>query len=158
MKKLKIGIFSFTGDEGCVINFLEILNYKFFDWKDLIDIKFCKALKSKNVLEDIDVAFVEGAISNKKEVRFIKKVRKNSKKIVAIGTCAIDGSPSNHRNFFDRATKKEIRPIMKKFGHIKKVVPLKKIVKVDAEVPGCPIIENAFIECLENYLKEFGVV
>lgn len=158
MKKLKIGIFSFTGDEGCVINFLEILNYKFFEWKDHINIKYCKALKSKNVLENIDVAFVEGAISNKKEVRILKKIRKNSKKIVAIGSCAIDGSPANHRNFFDRATKKEIRPIMKKFGHIKKVVPLNKIVEVDAEVPGCPIIEKAFVDCLENYLKEFKVV
>jgi coenzyme F420-reducing hydrogenase gamma subunit len=158
MKKLKIGIFSFTGDEGCVINFIEILNYKFFEWIDHIDIKYAKALKSKNVLEDLDVAFVEGAISNKKEVEMIKKVRKNSKKLVAIGTCAIDGSPSNHRNFFDRAKMKEIRPIMKKFGHIKKVVPLKKFVKVDAEVPGCPIIEEKFVECMEKYLKEFGVV
>jgi len=53
---------------------------------------------------------------------------------------------------------KEIKPIMEKFGHLEKVYPLKEFVKVDSEVSGCPIIEEKFVECMENYLKEFEVV
>ncbi|OGI15312.1 hypothetical protein A3K63_05300 [Candidatus Micrarchaeota archaeon RBG_16_49_10] len=158
MQRLKVGIFSFTGDEGCVITFLEILNYKFFEWRDLVDIRYCKTLKSKNRMEGLDVAFVEGAISSEKEAKRVKEIRRNCRKLISIGSCAIDGSPSNHRNFFDKARMKEIRPVMKKFRHLKKVVPLKDIVKVDGEVPGCPMLEDAFVKCLEAELKEFGVV
>ena len=61
-KKLKIGIFSFTCDEGCSIVFIELLNDNFAKWKDIIEFKHFRALKSKNEITDIDVAFIEGAI------------------------------------------------------------------------------------------------
>jgi len=156
-KKLRAGLFSFTGDEGCVITFLEILNYKLVDWKDKVEWVHARVLKKNNELKDIDVAFIEGAISNKKELKMLKEIRKNSKKIIAIGSCAINGSPSNHRNFFDEKRRKEIEPILKKFKHLPSVEPLEKYVKVDAQVAGCPIIEKQFVEVMDNYLKEFGV-
>jgi len=157
-KKLRVGIFSFTGDEGCVITFLEILNIYFFKWKDIIEFKYARVLQSKNEVKDIDVSFVEGAISSPREEKSIKKIRKNSKRVVAIGSCAIDGSPSNHRNFFDAARKKEIMPIIKKFNLNKRVEPLNKFIKVDTIVPGCPMMEGKFIEVLNKYFKEFGIL
>ena len=39
LEKLKLGIFSFTGDEGCVIVFTEILNDYIFKWKDLVEFR-----------------------------------------------------------------------------------------------------------------------
>ena len=158
MKKLKIGLFSFTGDEGCAIQFLEVLNKKFGDWEKLLDIQYCRLLKSKGNMKNLDVAFIEGAVATYREERTLKEIRKNSKKVVAIGSCAIDGSPSNLRNFFDDEKMKEIKHILKKFGHRKKVLPLKEFVKVDAEVEGCPMIEERFIEVVNKYLKEFKVV
>lgn len=157
-KKLKIGIFSFTGDEGCVIVFTEILNDYIMQWKDLLEFKFARALQKKNTLKGIDVSFVEGAISSKKEAQSLIDIRKNSKRIVAIGSCAINGSPSNHRNSFDKKTLEEIKPTLKKFKLNTKVHPLKKYIKVDAEVPGCPMIEKTFVEVVNKYLKEFKVV
>ena len=156
-KKLKIGIFSFTGDEGCVIEFVEILNNHYRDWIKLVDFRYAKVLKSKNELSDIDVAFVEGAISTFNEEEKLKKIREASKKVVAIGSCAINGTPSNHRNFFDEARMEEIRPIMDKFGHRPTVSPLHEIIQVDDNVPGCPILEKPFIDVMMKYLKEFGV-
>src|SRR3989344_9575723 len=91
-RKLNVGIFSFTGDEGCVIVFTEILNYKIAEWKGLINFKSARVLQSKNEIEDIDVAFVEGAISTYKEEEKLKEIRAKSRKVVAIGTCAIDGA------------------------------------------------------------------
>jgi len=158
MKKLNVGLFSFTSDEGCSMIFLELMNDRFFDWKKVIDFKYFKLMKSKNILKDIDVAFVEGAISTYNEEKKLKLIRKNSKKLVAIGSCAVDGSPSNQRNFFDEGMKGEIKFILDKFGHREKVSPLSEIVKVDSNVPGCPMIEEKFIEVLNKYLKEFKVV
>ena len=158
MKKLNVGLFSFTSDEGCSMIFLELMNDRFFEWKKLIDFRYFKLMKSKNVLKDIDVAFVEGAISTYNEEKKLKLIRKYSKKLVAIGSCAIDGSPSNQRNFFDKGRKGEIKFILDKFGHREKVSPLNEIVKVDDNVSGCPMIEEKFIEVLNKYLKEFKVI
>ncbi|MEM4363860.1 MAG: hypothetical protein QXS90_01125, partial [Candidatus Diapherotrites archaeon] len=82
-KKLRVGIFSFTGDEGCVITFVEILNYKLKDWKDKVDFVYARILKANNTMNDLDVAFVEGAISNSKELKLLQEIRDKTKKVVA---------------------------------------------------------------------------
>ncbi|MEM5872514.1 MAG: hypothetical protein QXD55_01500 [Candidatus Aenigmatarchaeota archaeon] len=156
--KLKVGLFSFTSDEGCSMIFLELMNSYFFKWKDLIDFKYFKLLKSKNELKDLDVAFVEGAISTFKEEKKLREIRKNSKILVAIGSCAVNGSPSNQRNFFSQDTKNEIKMILDNFGHKDKVSALSEIIKVDFSVPGCPMDENVFLDVLNKCLKEFKVI
>ncbi|MFH8132338.1 MAG: hypothetical protein QW321_01895 [Candidatus Aenigmatarchaeota archaeon] len=156
-RKLRVGIFSFTCDEGCSITFLEILNQKFFEWKDLIEFKHFRLIQSKSEIKNLDIAFVEGAISTKEELEKIKVIRKNSKKLVLLGNCAISGSPSNLRNFFDKERKNEIKEIVKKFGQREKVLAIKEVVKADEEVPGCPMQEEKFLEVVENLLKNFGV-
>ncbi|VVB54948.1 F420-non-reducing hydrogenase subunit G [uncultured archaeon] len=157
-KKLRVGVFSFTSDEGCIITFIEILNYKYRDWLPHLDFINARALKSDNRMEPMDVAFVEGAIANERERERIKLIRDLSKKVVAVGSCAINGTPSNHRNFFDEERLAEINSVVTRFHHLPKVVPLKEFIQVDAEVPGCPMIEGKFVEVMDSYLKEFGVM
>jgi F420-non-reducing hydrogenase small subunit len=157
-KKLNIGWIKFTCSGDSSIMFLEMMNTKWKEWKDLLSIRFFHLLKGKNSLRNIDVLFVEGAISTKEEEKILKDVRKRCKRLVAIGSCAVYGNPSNQRNFFDEKTKKEIEPILKKFKHREKVSPISEIVKVDDIVPGCPMDENEFLRVLNKYLKEFGVV
>lgn len=158
MRKLNVGLFSFTSDEGCSMIFIELMNNHFSEWEKMIDFKYFKLLKSKNELKDLDVAFVEGAISTFKEEKRLKQIRKESKRLVAIGSCAVNGSPSNQRNFFSEDTKREIKIVLDRFGHRNKVSTLNEIVKVDDNVPGCPMEENIFLEVLNKYLKEFKVI
>ncbi len=158
VKKLRVGWFSFTCGEDSTIVFSELLNDHYFDWIKLIDFKYIKILKSKNVLDKLDVAFVEGAISNDKDEKFLKDIRKKSKKVVAIGSCACNGMPSAQRNDFDKKTVNEINFLLKKFRHKKKVLPLNKIIKVDELVNGCPMQEKVFLKVLNDLLIEFGVI
>lgn len=141
-----------------MIEFLEILNENFFKFRDLLEYKYVRLLKNHNGLSNLDVAFVEGAISTKREAEKLAEIRKNSKKLVAIGSCAINGAPSNHRNFFDERKLQEISPILKHFDLNLKVEPLNKFVQVDAIVEGCPIIDEKFLQVLNNYLLEFGIL
>lgn len=99
-----------------------------------------------------------GAIASIKDERKLKEIRRNCKKLVAIGSCAINGMPSAQRNNFDDEKKKEIEFLIEKFHQSKKVKKLDEIVKVDAKVPGCPMSETAFLNTLNDYLKEFGVI
>ncbi len=157
MKKLKIGIFAFTSDEGCIMQILESLNSTFEELKDYLDIRHFRLLIPKKEMQKMDVAFIEGAISTKKDLELLKKIRENSKKIVAIGSCAINGVPSNMRNSFDEKTKSKIKSFLEKFEHFDTVEPIEKYIEVDEKINGCPISEENFIICLKKYIDEFGV-
>lgn len=153
MKKIKVGLFSFTCDEGCTMTFLEILNKKFFEWKDYLEFKHARIFQSKSCMKKLDVAIIEGAISNSKEVKELKKIRRFSKKLIAIGNCAINGNPSNVRNFFDSKKMEEIKPILEKFGHLPKVYSVSELVKIDDCVHGCPVDEKKLVKVIEKFLK-----
>ncbi len=157
-KKLKIGWFSFTCCEDSTMVWIELMNENFFEWKKLLDIRHARVLKKKNKLQDIDVAFVEGAITNESDARELKEIRKNSKRLVAIGACAVNGMPAAQRNMFDPQLKEEIEFLLKRFKQADKVRMVKEIVQVDDEVQGCPMEEEVFLNILDKYLKEFGVV
>lgn len=156
--KLNVGWFSFTCCEDSTIVFIELMNERYFEWKKLINFKYFRTLKSDNSLNDLDIAFVEGAISNKKEEESLKNIRENCKKLVAIGSCACTGSPANQRNFFDQVTKNEIQFILDRFDNREFVSPLSDIVKVDDYISGCPMDEKLFLTKLNQYLKEFEIV
>jgi sulfhydrogenase subunit delta len=152
-KKLKIGFFSFTCCEGCMISFIEILNKKYFEWKDKIDIQHFRALKKVNKIAPMDIAFVEGAISTPSEIKKLKLIRKNAKKLVALGSGAINGWPSNLRNDFNDVKKKEIQELVEKLNQIETVSPIKQFIKIDDEISGCPVDEKLFIKKMESYLN-----
>jgi coenzyme F420-reducing hydrogenase gamma subunit len=151
-KKLRVGIFSFTADEGCVIVFTEILNDYLIKWQDLVDIVYCRQLKNNNDDSNLDIAIVEGAIATEKELNRIKQVRNNSKKVIAIGSCAINGSPSNQRNHFSPEIMAEIDPLLHQWNHLLKIMSIKEVIPVDAEVAGCPMDEKAFVEVFEGII------
>ncbi len=155
-RRLRIGWFSFSCCEDSTIVFTEMLNDYYEKWKDVIDIRYARALRKNNDMSDLDIAFVEGAISNDKAAEELKEIRKNSKKLIAIGACAITGMPSGQRNEFDERRKREIEPVVNLFNYRKNVSPLHEIVSVDDNVPGCPMSEQVFLNVLNKYAKEFG--
>ncbi len=156
-KKLRVGWFSFACCEDSTIVMTELMNDRWQDWKQKIDFVHARVLQSKNVLKDIDVSFVEGAIATDGDYDFVKKIRANSTYVVAIGACACDGMPAAQRNLFDPATKKEISLVLERFHHREKVLPLKEVIRVDDIVPGCPMLEEVFLQILDKYLKKCGV-
>lgn len=157
-KKLKIGWFSFTCCEDSTMVWIELMNQNYFKWKDLIEIKHARVMRRVNELKDIDVAFVEGAITTESDANKLKEIRDNSKKLVAIGSCAINGMPAAQRNNFNEELKKEIAFLVERFNQTEKVRAVRDIVKIDDEVLGCPMEEDVFMKILEKYLNEFGVI
>ena len=155
--KLKVGLFSFSCCEDSSIVFVELLNDHYKEWLPLVDFKYARIMKTKNDPTDLDVAFVEGAIANERDRQKVLDIRKNSKKVVAIGACACNGQPAGQRNMFDPETKKEIQFIVDKFKMMEKVLSVPEVIPVDDQVAGCPMDEKRFIAVLEKYLVEFGI-
>ena len=156
-RKLRVGWFSFSCCEDSTIVLTEMLNDRYFKWMDYIDICYAKVLRKKNDMTALDIAFVEGAIAGKNQENELKKIRQNSKKLIAIGACAITGMPSAQRNDFSDKVKKEISFVVNTPSYRKNVVPIHEIVQVDDNVPGCPMSEQAFLNVLQKYAKEFGI-
>jgi len=151
--KPKIGFFSFTCCEGCMISFIEVLNTKFFEYKEKMQIEYFRALKKVKPIKPMDIAFVEGAVSTKSEEKKLRKIRANAKKVIAIGSGAINGWPSNLRNKFKGKKLEAIFPLIKKLDQKEKILPLKNFIKIDDEIPGCPIDEKLFVKKIEEYLN-----
>ncbi|MBI3366731.1 hypothetical protein HY041_03835 [Candidatus Roizmanbacteria bacterium] len=154
-KKLRIGWFSFTCCEDSTIIFTELLNTRYKDWFKKLEFVHARILRKDDTVElnKMDVAFVEGAISSDHQEEKLKKIREKAKKLVAIGACAVLGSPSNQRNFFNRDQFEDIKPILEKFKYKEKVMKLSEIVTVDENVPGCPMNEKVFLEIMEKYVN-----
>lgn len=153
--KIKVGWFSFSCCEDSTIVFTELLNDHWQEWKKLFDFRHARVLKTHNVMDEFDIAFVEGAIVSEDQKKMLKEIREKSKKLVAIGACACQGMPSAQRNNFSPNQLKEIEFLIARFGALPKVLKLSEVVKVDDQVPGCPMDSKVFLSKVELLVKEF---
>lgn len=153
-KKIKIGWFSFSCCEDNTIVFTELMNDHWKEWKRLFDFRHARVLKSQNVLDELDIAFIEGAIASDDHAEKLKEIREKSKKLVAIGACAVVGMPAAQRNYFNEKQKQEIEFLTARFSALPKVLKVSEVVKVDAEVGGCPMDPNKFMEAVTKLVAE----
>lgn len=156
-KKIKLGWFSFSCSEDNTIVFTELMNEYWQDWKKIFDFHYAKTLKTNNVLDELDIAFIEGAIASEEQIKRLKEIREKSKKLVAVGACAVTGMPAGQRNFFSEEQKERIQFLLDRFAALPKVLKVSDVVKVDAEVPGCPMDPKIFLEIINNLVKDFNL-
>lgn len=153
-EKIKIGWFTFSCSEDNTVVMSDVLNDHWKEWKDMFDFRHARVLKSNNVMEELDVAFIEGAIAGPDQEAKLKEIRGLSKKLVAIGACAVTGLPAGQRNTFTEGQKETIDFLVQRFGALPKVLKVSDVVHVDAEVPGCPINPDAFLNAVNALVKE----
>lgn len=152
--KIRIGWFSFSCCEDNTIVFTEIMNDHWQEWKKIFDFRHVRVLQSKNVLDELDIAFIEGAIASGKHKEKLLQIRQKSKKLVAVGACAITGLPSAQRNDFNEEQKEKIQFLLDRFKALPKVLKVSEVVDVDIEVPGCPMNPDVFLEAVNRLVKE----
>ena len=143
--KPKIAIFSLTSCEGCSLAILE-LEDQLLDVLGAVEIvNFREGMTERGW--DIDIGFVDGAVSTPADETEIKHYRECCGKLVAIGSCACFGGINSLKNHQDAAEcgayvygeKADWFPT----GPAR---PLSAVVEVDAELPGCPMVKEEFLE------------
>ena len=142
--KPKIAIFSLTSCEGCSLAILE-LEDQLLDILGAVEIvNFREGMTERSW--DIDIGFVDGAVSTPTDESEIKHFREACKTLVAIGACACLGGLNTLKNYqpedeyrayvyADRAGWFPTMPAR----------PISAVVRVDAELPGCPMIKDEFL-------------
>lgn len=154
-KKIRIGWFTFSCCEDSTIVFTELMNDHWQEWKQLFDFRHARVLKKNNILDELDIAFVEGAIATPEHEAKLKEIRAKSKKLIAIGACAVVGLPSAQRNTFTEGQRAEVQFLIDRFKALPKVLKVSDVVKVDDQVPGCPMDPKVFMTKVEALVKEF---
>ena len=94
--KPRVAFFDFSSCEGCQ---LQIINNEgtLLDFLSLVEVvNFREAMTEKS--DDYEIAFIEGCITRDDEVIRLKKVRKNAKVLVALGSCASFGGVNQLKN------------------------------------------------------------
>lgn len=157
-KKLRIGWFSFSCCEDSTVMFTELLNDHYEEWIPLLDIRHARVLQSKNVLDELDVAFIEGACAAEEHEEKVREIRSKAKKVVAIGACACQGMPSTQRNNFSPEIREKIQFLLDKFHYGEKAKKIDEVIPVDEYVNGCPMVEAEFLKVLNKMLVEFEIV
>src|SRR3989344_9391296 len=152
-EKIKVGWFSFSCCEDNTVVMTEVMNDHWQEWKKLFDFRHARVLKNNNVFDEFDVSFIEGAVASPGQEEMIKKIREKSKKVVAVGACAITGLPAGQRNNFTADQKASIDFLVTKFGALPKVKTVAEVVKVDVEIPGCPMDPKIFLEKVTALVK-----
>jgi len=152
--KKRVGIFSLTCDEGCSIYLIEIFNQKLLEWLKKMELAYFLSVKKDTEVKDLDIALVEGVVSTERDKKDLEKIRKNSRFVIAMGSCAVSAQPSGQRNNFSARQKENIQEDLEKFKFLPKCLALKEVVKVDDEISGCPITQEEFIKIFEKYLYQ----
>lgn len=151
--KPKIAFFSLTACEGCQFSLLD-LGEKFFDFLkkiELIDFPLIEEVSFPKRIE-MDISFVEGNPITKDDVNLLKKIRKESKILVALGNCAALGGIPEMKNY--QGKERTIRFIYKNLKvENPEIKEIDNFIKVDFTIPGCPIDGEEFLKYAEELIK-----
>jgi len=150
--KAKVGIFSLTCCDGCQVALLD-LEDDLLEIIGAVDIVAFPLAKGDNREGPYDIAFIEGAVCRKEEIEKIKKIRDQSKLVVALGTCATHGCLPAVKNFNNRKdVEKAVYDDASPYNSID-VSGIDKYIDVDYKLRGCPINNKEFLMVLKDLLQ-----
>lgn len=150
-KRSRIAVFDFTSCEGCQ---LQLANKEetLVDFLKAVDVVNFREISSQ-ASDAYEIAFIEGAVSRSDEIERLIEIRKRAKLLVALGSCACFGGVARLKNAYDLdAANREV------YGNRPKetlpVRPVKEIVKVDLEIPGCPVSKEEVERIVQHLIMD----
>lgn len=151
-KKPVIAILSLTCCEGCQISIFD-LGERFLEFLTKVNIGDFRLAEELPDVKYYDIAIVEGTAITKQQLRRLKIVRKKSKILIALGACACVGGPQEIKDY--RGNKNQLMRII--YPNIRgidnpNIKSVKELVKVDFEIPGCPINKEEFFRIINELI------
>ena len=151
------------GCSGCHMSFLD-MDERLLAVADKIDLVYSPLVDAKVFPENVDLALVEGAVSNEDDLHKLKIVRSRTRQLVALGDCAVTSNVPGMRNYFSRdellrraylenASLNQSIPNEMIPRLLPKSKPVHEIVEVDLFIPGCPPHADALFAALAALLE-----
>ena len=148
MGKVRIATTWLDGCSGCHMSLLDI-DERLAEVAKAVDVVYGPLVDAREVPAEIDVALVEGAVSNEDDVAKIRLLRERSRILVSLGDCAVTSNVPAMRNEFKvdavlgRAYLENVSfnaavPVDGVPRLLPHVRPIHEYVQVDVFLPGCP--------------------
>ena len=153
-EKVKIACFDFAGCEGCQLAKVN-LEHELLPLLDFVEfVQFREAMDP--VGDDYAIAFIEGSLTTSSCVKRIRKIRKQASLLVTVGQCSTHGGLQALRNGRPlEEVVKEGYPGMEDAPQLDSLpwsLPVRKVVPVDFEIPGCPMDKYEFVRVVQALL------
>ncbi len=131
--KPKFLITSFTSCSGCIVDIISSDIFPVF--LERVTLTHFPFITDDNIIQDCDVALIEGCISEENQIAMLKSIRHHAKKVYALGTCAAFGG-------------------ILSLSEEKRADPLSDYIEVNGIIPGCPppsqLLGNVLIRLIEG--------
>ena len=152
MKKPRLGFFKYSCCAGCEFQFIYFQKY-ILETITSFDFVFAKMLlRGGNPHGPFDIALIEGTITESWQVDELKKIRQNSARLFAIGSCAIDGGiPAIKSTMPELEAEKKVYDDLSTIHSIRPH-SVDAYVKVDGYIRGCPPGGRDLYEALSSVL------
>ena len=139
-----------------------------FELTSQVELVYSPVADVKTYPEGVDVALVEGAISNQDHLDMIHQVRDRTKFLISFGDCAITGNVTAIRNILGTSESAEailnrayleadVQPKLPQGELIpallNQVMPVHQVVPVNCYLPGCPPNAKRIRAVLEPLLQ-----
>jgi sulfhydrogenase subunit delta len=152
-KKPVIAILSLTCCEGCQVAIFD-LGERFLEFLTKVDIGDFRLAEELPDVKKYDIAIVEGTAITKQQLRRLKIVRKKSKYLIAIGACACVGGVQEMKDYRGNKNRliKYVYPNIRGIDN-PNIKSVKELVRIDLEIPGCPINKDEFFRIINELLE-----
>lgn len=151
--KPKVAVWKFASCDGCQLSLLDCED-DLLDVVGEIEIAYFLEATTSMVKGPYDISIVEGSITTEHDVQRIRKIRQQSKKLIAIGACATSGGIQALRNFAD--VDDYIRTVYARpdfISTLRTSTPIQEHVPVDFELRGCPLNKMELVEVISAALN-----
>ena len=152
-KKPSVAVYKFSSCDGCQLSLLNMED-DLLDLAGAVNIAFF--LEATRAVQEgpYDIALVEGSVTTPHEIERIQEIRRQTKTLIALGTCATSGGVQALRNFADA---KEYANVVyahpEYLNYLQTATPISEHVQVDLELWGCPVNKAQVLEVITALLN-----
>ena len=151
-EKIRLGFFKFSCCAGCEFQTFYFQKY-LLETLDAFEIVYARMVSSGGSPDEhFDVALVEGTVTEAWQVKELKKIRRNSSQLFAIGACAVNGGiPAIKANLTELMVEESVYSDLSEIQSIRPH-PVDVYIPVDGCIRGCPPGERDLFEALTSVL------
>ncbi|MBI3175975.1 MAG: oxidoreductase [Chloroflexi bacterium] len=151
--KPTLAVYKFSSCDGCQLSILNMED-ELLDIAGALDIAYFLEATRAERPGPYDIAIVEGSITTPHEAERIKEIRRQSKVLIALGTCATAGGIQSLRNFTDaKAYAQTVYDHPEFLHYLDTATPIAEHVPVDMELWGCPVNKGQVLEVISALLN-----
>lgn len=150
--KPKLAVWKFASCDGCQMSLLDCED-ELLAVAEAVEIANFPEASRAIIKGPYDLSLVEGSITTSHDAERIHQVRRASKYLVTIGSCATSGGIQALRNFADvKQFISYVYATPEYISALQKSTPISDHVFVDFELRGCPISKHQLLETISALL------